>query len=284
MWPKEFSYQRASSVDEALKLLATDGDAKVLAGGHSLLPAMKLRLSEPGSLVDIGRIGDLKKISFASGVLDIGAMATHAEIASNSAVNTNCPALASAASQIGDQQVRNFGTLGGNIAHADPASDPPTVLVACNATIHIRGSGGTRQVKAGDFFVDLFTTDLQEGELITNVQIAALGNKKSAYAKLSHPASRYAVVGVCVVLEMSGSNCQSAVVAVGGATTHAMRSSGAEAALAGSSLDENALNAAANALMRDIDGHIMGDVSYPEAYRRAMAGVYLKRAVKAAAG
>lgn len=284
MWPKEFTYQRASSVDEALKLLAADGDAKVLAGGHSLLPAMKLRLSEPSSLVDIGRIGDLKKISFSNGVLDIGAMATHAEIASNSAVKTNCSALASAASQIGDQQVRNFGTLGGNIAHADPASDPPTVLVACDATIHIRGSGGTRQVKASDFFVDLFTTELQEGELITNVQIPALGSKKSAYAKFSHPASRYAVVGVCVVLTVSGSTCQSAAVAVGGATTHAMRSSGAEAALAGSSLDDNALNAAANALMSDINGHVMGDVSYPEAYRQAMAGVYLKRAVKAATG
>ncbi len=284
MWPKEFRYHQATSVDEALRLIAADSEAKLLAGGHSLLPAMKLRLSEPDSLVDLGRIADLKGISTSNRSLSIGAMATHDDIAVHQAVNDHCAALAQAAGLIGDQMVRNFGTLGGNIAHADPASDPPTVLIACDATVHIQGSGGTRQVKAESFFTDLFTTVLQDNEIITHVEIPNLGAKRSAYAKLLHPASRYAVVGVCVVLDMNGTICQSARVGVGGATTHAMRSSGAESALAGSSLDENALDAAANALMSDIDGHLMDDMSYPEQYRRAMAGVYLKRAVRAAIG
>lgn len=283
MFPKEFEYKRAGSVDEALQMLAADSDAKILAGGHSLIPAMKLRLSEPTTLIDIGRIGELRSIS-ANGSLSIGALATHAEIAASSQVKSYCAALAQAADQIGDQQVRNFGTLGGNIAHADPASDPPTVLIACNATIHIRGIAGSRSVSAQDFFIDLFTVDLQESELITRIEIPNLGGKKTAYVKLSHPASRYALVGVCVVLDMNGGTCNSASVAVGGATSKAMRSPGAESALAGSSLNDGALNAAADALMADIEDYVIGDVNYPEDYRHAMVGVYFKRAVRMAAG
>jgi carbon-monoxide dehydrogenase medium subunit len=282
MWPTEFDYVRASSVDDAIQQAGGD-DAKILAGGHSLLPAMKLRLSQPGKLVDIGHIAELKGIKAGSS-RSIGALTTHAEIAASADVKKYCPALASAAAHIGDQQVRNFGTIGGNIAHADPASDPPTVLVAADATIHIKGSGGERSVKAGDFFVDLFATDLNEGELITSVEIANLSGSKSAYAKFSHPASRYAIVGVCVVLEMQGANCQSARVAVGGVTSNAMRCSGAEGALAGSKLDDDALNAAAAAIQADIGNAASGDVVYPADYRKAMAGVYLKRAVKAALG
>ncbi|MEZ4671502.1 MAG: xanthine dehydrogenase family protein subunit M [Anaerolineae bacterium] len=281
MWPANFEYVRASTPAEAIDLLSQNDGAKLLAGGHSLIPALKLRLNEPALLVDIGRIAALKSIS-ANGTLKIGALSTHAEVSGSSTVKGYASALAQAADHIGDPAVRNFGTIGGNIAHADPASDPPTVLTAYDATIHIQGASGARTVKAADFFVDLFTTDLQSNELVTAVEIANQGTSKSAYAKLSHPASRYAVVGVCVVLQMNGSTCQSARVAVGGATVKAVRSPSAEAALAGSSLDSAALDAAASAVMKDIQDYVTGDVSFPSDYRHAMAGVYLKRAVRQA--
>jgi len=278
MWAKEFEYTRASSVEEAVTLLAGNPDAKVLAGGHSLLPALKLRLSEPALLLDIGRIDSLRSIT-ANGTLKIGALASHAEIADSPLVQGRASALAAAAGRIGDQAVRNFGTIGGNIAHADPASDPPTVLTAYGATIHLQGPQGARSVGAEEFFQDLFTTDLRPNEIVTAVEIASQEGVKSAYAKLPHPASRYAMVGVCVVLQMSGDICQGARVAVGGSTVKAVRSPGAEAALVGSSLDGGALNDAANAAMRDIEDYLTGDINFPMEYRQAMTGVYLKRAV-----
>ena len=279
MWPNNFEYERAETVEHALELIEDEG--KFIAGGHSLLPVMKLRLSAPEQLVDIGRIAALKGIS-ADGSLTIGATVTHAEIAASPDVQLMCAALASAAGQIGDPPVRNFGTLGGNIAHADPASDPPTVLMAAGATINIQGADGARSVSAEDFFVDLFETALDEGELITSVTLPDLSGHRTAYAKFPHPASRYAIVGVGVVLEMDGDTCVSASVAVGGATVKAVKCAGAEAALAGSSLNDDALDAAAAAVKSDIDEWLAGDIAYPESYRQQMAAVYLKRAVKAA--
>jgi aerobic carbon-monoxide dehydrogenase medium subunit len=282
MYPGKFEYVRAGSVAEAIQFMSQNQDAKLIAGGHSLLPAMKLRLAEPPMLIDISRIAELKNIR-ANGNLVVGALATHAEIAGNAQVRQYCPALASAAADVGDNQVRNFGTLGGNLAHADPASDPPTVVLACDGVIHLQGANGKRTVKASEFFTGLFETALASGEILTGVELPNLGGKKCAYVKMSHPASRYAVLGVCVCLEVSGGTCTSATVAVGGATNHPIRSAGAERALAGSSLDDAALNAAAAAIQGDIsDDLLMDDVSYPGEYRRAMAGVYLKRAVKAA--
>lgn len=279
MWPSKFEYERASSVDDAIARLG--GDAKLLAGGHSLIPALKLRLAQPGKLVDIGQIEDLKGIE-VNGSLAIGAMTTHAEIAASPDVQTMCAALASACGRVGDPQVRNFGTLGGNIAHADPASDPPTVLVACDATIHIASANGSREVRAVDFFQDLFTTDLDEGELITHVEVPDHRRHRTSYAKMSHPASRYALVGVCVVLDMNGNYCNSAAVAVGGATVNAVRCRGAENALSGKALNNQTVDAAVNALAGDIGGRLLGDAIYPGHYRAAMAGVYLRRAIEAA--
>ena len=279
MWPNDFEYERAETVEQALEMIGDEG--KFLAGGHSLLPVMKLRLSAPEQLVDIGRIADLKGIS-ADGSLTIGATATHAEIAASPEVQSMCAALASAAGQIGDPPVRNFGTLGGNIAHADPASDPPTVLMAAGAAINIQGKDGERSVGAEEFFVDLFETALEEGELITSVTLPDLSGHKTAYAKFPHPASRYAIVGVCVALEMDGDTCVSASVAVGGATVKAVKCAGAEAALTGAALDDATLDAAADAVKSDIEEWLAGDIAYPESYRQQMAGVYLKRAVKAA--
>jgi aerobic carbon-monoxide dehydrogenase medium subunit len=285
MYPTEIDYHRASSIAEAIALLSQNDDAKLLAGGHSLLPAMKLRLAQPGLLIDISHLEELKAIFVnRGGKLSVGALATHAQIAASADVQSCCSALASATGMVGDQQVRNWGTIGGNLAHADPASDPPTVVLAYDGVIHIQGTGGSRTVNAQDFFTDLFTTALEPGEIITSIELPNMSSAKSAYVKLSHPASRYAVVGVCAVLEMNGSTCTSAHVAVGGATTRAVRSPGAESALAGSSLDDGTLNAAAAAVKSDIEGFLIGDMSYPEDYRQAMAGVYLKRAVHAALG
>ena len=282
MWPNQFDYQRAESVDHALQTITDEG--KFLAGGHSLLPVMKLRLDAPAQLVDIGRLDELKGIAAVDGGLRIGAGSTHAEIAASADVAAMCAALAGACGQVGDQAVRNFGTIGGNIAHADPASDPPTVLVAAGAKVHIQGADGARTVAAEDFFTDLFETALDEGELITAVSLPGHSGSQSAYAKLPHPASRYAVVGVCVVLEMDGARCTSASVAVGGATVKAVSCAGAAAALAGTDLDAAALDAAAAAVQSDIEEWLAGDIAYPEAYRQQMAGVYLRRAVADALG
>ena len=281
MWPNKFDYLRAGSVDEALSSIADGG--KFLAGGHSLLPVMKLRLDAPEQLVDIGRIPELQGIS-ANGGLTIGATATHDAIASSADVQAMCGALASACGQVGDQGVRNFGTLGGNIAHADPASDPPTVLVAVGASVNIQGADGSRSVGAEEFFVDLFDTALDDGELITSVSVPDISDHQSAYVKFPHPASRYAIVGVCVALKMNGAVCDHAHVAVGGATVKAVRCSGAEAALAGTTVDDAAVNAAAEAVKSDIADWLAGDIAYPESYRQQMAGVFLKRAVAAAQG
>jgi carbon-monoxide dehydrogenase medium subunit len=282
MRPANFDYHRPASVSEAVKLLGSVGGAKALAGGHSLIPAMNLRLSQPAALVDIGRLDELKGIRVSGKTVSIGALSTHAQIAGSTDVKTHCSALSSACSVVGDPQVRNWGTIGGNLAHADPASDPPTVILASGATIHTQGPNGSRAISADNFFVDLLAVDLQPGELITRIEIPSLQGHKTGYAKMAHPASRYAVVGVCVVLEMSGATCKSARVAVGGAVPKATRSSGAEAALTGSSLDAAALDKAASALANDIAGDTMGDIYADAGYRTAMAGVYLKRAVKAA--
>lgn len=283
MYPSNFDYQRAISVADAIQLAGGNDGVKFVAGGHSLIPALKLRLSEPDGLVDIGRLNELKGISVNGSNLVIGALSTHGQIAASADVKKHAPALASACGQVGDPAVRNRGTIGGNLAHADPASDPPTVVLALGGSIHLQGPNGTRTVYAEDFFIDLFMTDLQAGELITAIEIPSASQLKSGYAKLAHPASRYAVVGVAVLLEMNGGSCGNARVAVGGATPKATLSPSAAAALQGSSLDDNALNAAADALMGDL-GDVMSDIYAPEDYRRAMAGVYLKRAIHAALG
>lgn len=284
MPPVNFDYHRPKSVAEAVSMLANAEGAKALAGGHSLLPAMNLRLAQPDSIVDIGRLSELKGIRVSGGALHIGALTTHAQIAASAEVKTHAPALASAASKIGDPMVRNRGTLGGNVAHADPASDPPTVLLAYDAIIHIHSADGARSAAAADFFIDALTTDLNPGDLITQIEIPSHAAHRSAYVKMAHPASRYALVGVCVCLDLDGGACKGASVAVGGVTGKPMRSAEAESALVGTNLDDAALNAAASALMDSIRSDAIGDMFASESYRVAMAGVYLKRAVRAALG
>ncbi|MCU0513742.1 MAG: FAD binding domain-containing protein, partial [Anaerolineae bacterium] len=173
--------------------------------------------------------------------------------------------------------------LGGNLAHSDPASDPPTVVLACGGSIHVQGPQGARVIPIGDFFMDLYTTALEPGEIITGVELENHSAHQCAYVKLSHPASRYAVVGICVVLNMQGGTCHSAAIAVGGATNHPVRAHGAEQALTGTRLEEAALTAAAAAIQQDLPADmLMDDISYPAPYRRAMTAVYLRRAIQAA--
>lgn len=284
MRPSKFEYERPESLDQAIELLGADPENKALAGGHSLLPAMNLRLAQPPRLVDIGRLDGLKPIEVRNGRLSIGALATHAQIARSPEVRRHAPALAAAAAIVGDPQVRNWGTIGGNLAHADPASDPPTVVVAQDGVIHLKGPDGDREVAAQDFFTDLFTTDLRPGELITRIELPSAQSGRSAYQKLAHPASRYAVVGVCVILEMAEDECRSARIAVGGATPHVRRTPDTESLLAGSPLDDATLTRAADRLQQEIGEDLIGDQFAPADYRRAMCGVFFKRAVRQALG
>lgn len=276
-----FNYVRASSVDEALTLLGQHDEAKFIAGGHSLLPAMKLRLSTPETLIDIGRIDELKGITpLRDGGFRIGALTTHAMVA---AAGELPDGLTEAAAQIGDPQVRNVGTVGGNVAHADPASDLPTVLVALRATLEIQGPNGPRELAADEFFIDLFTTDLGADEILVAVRIPRQpAGSGSAYAKMVNPASRYAMVGAAAVLEMRGDTCHAASVAVGGLTPTARRARAVQAALTGNALTDDAITAAAAAVDADLGDDVEGDIHASADYRRAMAPVFVKRALMSA--
>lgn len=282
MRPAPIAYQRPATLADALDLLSQHSDAKLLAGGHSLIPSMNLRLAQPDMLIDIGRLEALKGISVSGTALLIGAATPHAQIAASPSVRAHARALGQACGIVGDPQVRNWGTLGGNLAHADPASDPPTAVLAAGGKLHLRSAAGERVVPASDFFLDLFTTALQPGEIMTHVELPIVVDRRSAYVKLPHPASRYAVVGIAAVLDVGNGVCTRASVAIGGATTRAMRSPGAEAALIGTTLDAAALDAAAAALMAEVAPNATSDAYAPAAYRTAMAGVFLKRAVRAA--
>ena len=283
MYPTQTTYHRATSVSEAVQLLAGNEGAKVLAGGHSLIPMMKLRLASPDVLVDIGRIAELKGISADGAGLSIGALTTQAEIASSDLVKERAPALAEAAGLVGDPAVRNRGTIGGNVSHSDPASDLPTVLTALGATYNITGPGGQRSVAAADFSTGLLETALGEDEILTGVSVpAAPSGSGSAYVKFPHPASRYAVVGAAAVVAVQGGRCASSSVVVGGVEATPTRASSVESALSQSDVSDEGLDAAATAVAGDFQGDPMSDIFASAEYRQAMAAVYVGRALKAA--
>jgi len=242
MIPVAFDYQRAASIDDAIAKLAASDGGKVIAGGHSLVPLMKLRLSEPGTLVDISRIPGLSVIREAVGLIEIGATTTHNDIASSKLLRDKCPMIAEAAAEIGDPQVRNRGTIGGSIAHADPAADFPAVVLALDADIVLKGPNGSRTVKASAFFRGFYDVDLAHGEMIVGVHFTPA--KAAAYAKLHQRASHYAIVGVAAALDVKDGAIQSARIGITGATTHAMRLSGVEKALVGKKADGIAAAAA----------------------------------------
>jgi aerobic carbon-monoxide dehydrogenase medium subunit len=275
--PTEFDYQRATSLDDALaKLAAAGGNGKLLAGGHSLIPLMKLRLSEPQLLIDIGRIPELSGIRQKDGRIEIGAGTVHHAVATSTLIREQCPVVAEAAYSIGDPQVRNRGTLGGSLAHADPTADYPAAMIAADADIQIRSATGTRSVKAADFFIDLFTVDLAPDEIVTSVQLTP--SKVSAYAKLHQRASHFAIVGVGAALDVSGGTINGARIGLTGASSHAIKLTAVETALVGEPATAETIEAASRGAGADLEV-VNSDIHASEEYRRAMVPVFVKRAL-----
>jgi carbon-monoxide dehydrogenase medium subunit len=285
MYTAEFDYHRPATLADAIAILNNNKDAKVLAGGHSLLPAMKLRVAHPPALVDIGRIADLNGIEAGDMAVKIGALATHNAVATAAAIAKACPILAETAALIGDQQVRNRGTLGGSVAHADPAADYPTVLVAMGATFTAQGAGGARDIPADQFFTDLFTTALQAGEILTGVTVPAYGNMPGmggCYLKHRHPASSYAVVGVAAMVGLDGGKVARAAIVVGGATANPVHCAAAEAALTGQAPTAENIAAACGHVAAALKNTLSDHYASAE-YRAHLATVMARRALAAAA-
>jgi carbon-monoxide dehydrogenase medium subunit len=284
MYAPEFDYYRATSVAEAIGLLKTYPGAKLLAGGHSLLPLLKLRLAAPPALVDIGRIADLRGVTVSGNTIHIGALTTHAELAASPALREKCPMLAEAAQQVGDPAVRNRGTIGGNVAHADPASDLPAVLTAMGATFTIAGAGGTKTIGASDFFHGMMATAIGAHDLLTRIEVPVKrAGQGMAYVKCSHPASRYAVIGVAAMVTVSAGTCAAAAVALGGLVPKPTRASVVEQALTGQALSPDSIAKAAALVSQDLGNDVLGDLYASAEYRKGVAPVWVKRALTAAA-
>jgi aerobic carbon-monoxide dehydrogenase medium subunit len=284
MVTNNFEYHRAESIDDAITLMVKHGmEAKLLAGGHSLLPAMKLRLNQPGVLIDIRRLPDFRYIKQEGHELIIGAGATHGDIASSALVQRTMAMLSEAADLIGDVQVRNVGTLGGSLAHADPSADWPAVMLAADAVIRTKGPKGERRIKAADFFTGFFETALAENELITAIHIPVLGPGAAAsYQKFMQPASRFAIVGCAVKVTIARGLCEDIRVAFTGLSENAFRATNIEQALGGKALTEaNIEQAVADPVG---DRMVLSDHFASEEYRTHLARVYAKRALLAAAG
>jgi carbon-monoxide dehydrogenase medium subunit len=279
MIPTAFDYERATSVDDAVAKLREAEGGKLIAGGHSLLPLMKLRLSEPRRLIDIARIPELRGIREKDGRIEIGAATTHHEVTTSPVLRQLCPMLADAAGTIGDQQVRNRGTIGGSLAHADPSADYPAAMLVLDAELQLAGPNGSRVVKAQDFFLDLFTVDLAADEMIVSVRFTPV--RTAAYAKLYQRASHYAIVGVAAALQLNGGTIPSARIGLTGACASARRLTNVEQALTGSQASEQTLAAAARLAGDDLD-HVNADIHASADYRRAMVAVFARRALVAA--
>lgn len=283
MYAPAFDYYRARSIADVHQLLAAHPGAKLLAGGHSLVPLMKLRLAAPPAVVDIGRIPELRGIARHGNEIRIGALTTHAELAASPELRLAAPALAEAAATIGDPTVRNRGTIGGNIAHADPASDLPTVLVALDARVRVVGPHGERSIPADQFFTGIMTTALQDDEILVGIDLHATGRKQgSAYEKFSHPASRYAVLGAAALVTVDNGTFTSARVAIGGLVPHARRTDAVENELIGRPVTDGVIAHAANQVGEDLREDVTGDIFASAEYRVAMTPVYIKRAVATA--
>lgn len=283
MIPVAFDYQAPASLEEAVSLLASDPDgAKILAGGHSLIPAMKLRLAQPQLLVDIARIKSLSYIREDGNQILIGATTTHYQLESSDLLKQICPLIPACAASIGDVQVRNKGTIGGSVAHSDPAGDWPAAVLALDADLGLVGPNGERTVKATDFFVDLLTTDLQPGEILREIRITKpSGHFGQAYQKAPHPASGFAVVGIAVHLSLNDDDsCKSAQIGVTGVGVKAYRAQGVEAGLNGKSLDEQIITDAATHVCDGVDPN--ADLYASADYRCHLAQVHTRRAIQAA--
>ena len=276
MIPQEFDYSAPATLNEALQLIA-DGERKVLAGGMSLVPLMKLRLASPEHIVDIARVPDLNHISESGGVIHIGATATHHDIEISPVIRGRCPLLAEAASHIGDTQVRNMGTIGGSIAHADPAADYPASLLALEAKIRLVSAKSDRTVAAADFFLDAFTTPVEPGEIVLEILVNSEEPSEGyRYEKLPHPASGFAVVGVATRIKKSGSKISLARIGVTGMAPRAFRGTEAEKILETSGDIAKAAAAVAQGQEANADLYASAD------YRRHLARIWAERALTVA--
>jgi carbon-monoxide dehydrogenase medium subunit len=277
-----FEYEAPTSVDEAVRLLSQLGDrGRVLAGGHSLIPLMKLRLAQPEVLVDIGRIRDLRYVRADGGRLAIGALTTHAQLASDETLRERCAVLAETAAIIGDPQVRNRGTFGGALAHADPAADYPATVLALDAELVAQGPQGRRTIAATEFFHGLLTTALAPDELLIEVRVPAMSQGTGgAYRKLPNKASHYAVVGVAAVVRLEAGRIANLGVGVTGAGSQPIRATAVERALVGQAPTEEPIARAAEAAAEGLD--LLSDVHASAEYRAAMTRVYARRAIQEA--
>lgn len=284
MIPAAFEYHRATSLADATKVLARhQPDAKVLAGGHSLIPVMKLRLATPSMVVDIGGLKDLRYVKRTKKHLTIGALTTHADVARSEEVQKSYRGLAEAAAAIGDVQVRNCGTIGGSIAHADPSADYPAAVLAFEAEITVKSSTGARTIPAFKFYTGLFTTELAPDEIVTEIRFPDAAALRSAYEKFAHPASGFAVVGVCAVVELDKKGaCRQARFAATGVSDHPVRLSSVETALRGKPWDEATIRAACDKADQDVKD-VREDLFARADYRRHLLRVVARRAAERAA-
>jgi aerobic carbon-monoxide dehydrogenase medium subunit len=279
MIPQQFEYSAPKTLDEALGLLAEG--AKPLAGGMSLIPMMKLRLAAPEHLVDLGRIKDLNYIREEGGSLHIGATATHHDVESSALARGKCPLLAETASNIGDMQVRNMGTIGGSVAHADPAADYPAALQALEAKIVLKGSNAERIVAADDFFVDMFTTALEPGEIVREVIVPIDGEGTGAnYQKVVQPASGFAIVGIAARVRKSGGKITMVRIGVTGLSNRAFRATASEKSLEGKTGSTAEIQAAAALVTQGIEAN--ADLHASADYRKHLAVIYAAKALTAA--
>jgi carbon-monoxide dehydrogenase medium subunit len=288
MIPSKFDYHAPKTLKKALSLIGEHGDnAKVLAGGHSLIPLMKLRFAAPDVVIDLGQVGGLSGIRVSrDGIIHIGAMSTHYAVESARSLKSKCPLLPETASVIGDAQVRNRGTIGGSLVHADPAADWPATILALDAQLEISSANGSRKVAAGDFFVDLLTTDIQPGELLTEITMPVpAGNSGGAYEKMHQSASGFAIAGVAAQISLdSNGNCASAGIGITGVASVPYRASAVESAIEGGPLTEDAIAAAADKAVEGVDqDDLQGDLHASGEYRAHLAKLFTARAITKAA-
>jgi carbon-monoxide dehydrogenase medium subunit len=278
--PAAFEYARAGSVDEAISLLGSNEDAKVIAGGHSLLPLMRLRFARPALLVDIDRLPDLEYVRDAGDHIEIGALARMSDLAIDPVLRAQSPLVAYTASVVGDPQVRHRATLGGCAAHGDPASDPPTTLLALGATLVVRGPGGEREVAAGDFFKGIFETDLGPQDILTAIRVPKTGSAGWSYQKFHRRAIDWAIVGVAAIVRRDNGTVSSASVALTNMGAVPLRASGVESALAGAPATAESVAAAAEHAAEGTDP--VTDTNASSEFRQHLAKVLTRRALEEA--
>ena len=282
MYPESFEYHAPASLKEAVALLGQYGDdAKIVTGGMSLIPMMKLRLAQPKHLIDLKKVGELKGITESGGKITIGARTTYWELESNAMLQSKCPLVAAAAASVGDVQVRNRGTIGGSLVHNDPAADLPAALIALDAELTLMGKN-ERKVALKDFLVDSLTTSIKPNEVLVKITVPVTG-KTASYRKMAQQASGFALVGVAVALEVSNGKCSAARIGVTGVSPKAFRASSVEKALAGKALDAATIASAAEKIAADAKDPLSDPLNASSEYRLHLAKVFTRRAIEAAA-